>query len=61
MPDEAAVIGMFRALGRYLTATCRHERQPDPLRPWLRVAAPPCAACSDLLQALGLEAPRPTP
>ncbi|HTC24978.1 MAG TPA: hypothetical protein VK688_11480 [Gemmatimonadales bacterium] len=46
---------MLQALGRYLTATCHHERQPDPLRPWLRVAAPPCSACADLRTALGLE------
>jgi hypothetical protein len=61
MPEEAAVVLMLQALGRYLTATCRHERQPDPLHPWLRVTAPPCSACATLRAALGLEEERPTP
>jgi hypothetical protein len=60
MPDESAVVTMLQALGRYLTATCRHERLPDPVRPWLRVAAPPCPACAALRAALGLEEERPT-
>jgi hypothetical protein len=61
MPEKAAVVPMLQALGRYLTATCHHERQPDPLRPWLRVAAPPCPACGALRAALGLEEGSPTP
>jgi hypothetical protein len=54
MTDLAA---MLRAIGQHLVSTCpRHERQPDPARPWLRQpSAGPCAACRDLQAALGLE------
>ena len=46
---------MLQALGRHLIATCRHERKPDPTRPWLLRPSPPCPACADLRAALALE------
>ena len=59
MPEAAAVVAMLQALGRYLLATCRHERKPDPDRQWLLVEPPPCAACQALRAALEDGSPTP--
>jgi hypothetical protein len=54
--QPATPSSLLRAVGQHLVATCpRHERPPDPERPWLpRQSSAPCSVCRDL-PAIGLE------